>query len=77
MAEEKSRKNLTCLCLKFNISSLTVVNQVGNYKISEILKGQSHEIDQAYFEFIGRSLPIYEPLMVFKFFNFVYYFIFK
>ena len=43
----------------------------------ELLKGQSHDIDQAYFKYNGRSLPTYEPRMVFKIFNFAYYFIFK
>jgi len=31
------------------------------------LKGQSHEIDQAYFKSIGSSLPNFEPLMVLNF----------
>jgi len=47
------------------------------YIYSLHLKGKSHEIDQAYFKSISRSLHNYEPRAVLKIFNFAYYFIFN
>ena len=53
--------------------SLLISHNLRNFDMA--LKGQSHEIDLSYFDFMKRSWPNCEPLMVFKFFPFSYHFI--